>query len=200
MAETQPQTQLIETRLAGEKVYSGHLLQVHRDTVGLSDGSTAVREYIAHPGAAMVIPLLYDASGAIRVVLERQFRYPVARVMLEFPAGKLDSGESPWVCAQRELREETGYVATEWAHAGALHPVIAYSTECIDVWFARGLQAGERSLDAGEFLEVFDASPDELLEWCYQGAVTDAKTLTGMLWLQNVLQGKWTLDWKSVAS
>jgi ADP-ribose pyrophosphatase len=200
VAETQQHTHLIESRLAGERVYSGCLLQVHRDTVGLSDGSTAVREYIAHPGAAMVIPLLYDASGGIRVVLERQFRYPVARVMLEFPAGKLDPGETTLACAQRELREETGYVATELAYAGVLHPVIAYSTERIDVWFARGLQAGERSLDAGEFLEVFDASPDELLEWCYQGAVTDAKTLTGVLWLQNVLQGKWTLDWKAAVT
>lgn len=131
-----------------------------------------------------------------RVVLERQYRYPVQSVMIEFPAGKLDPGEASLVCAQRELREETGYSARQWARAGVLHPVISYSTEFIDIWFARELALGERKLDAGEFLDVFTATPAELLAWCGSGQVTDAKTLTGMLWLQNVLSGMWTLDWQ----
>jgi ADP-ribose pyrophosphatase len=120
--------------------------------------------------------------------------------MVEFPAGKLDAGESVVACAQRELLEETGYSASEWARAGLMHPVIAYSTEFIDVWFARGLTAGKQSLDAGEFLDVFTASPEELLQWCMQGKVTDAKTLAGALWLQNTLNGSWALQWQSAKS
>jgi ADP-ribose pyrophosphatase len=120
--------------------------------------------------------------------------------MIEFPAGKLDAGESVFSCAQRELQEETGFSATEWARAGLMHPVIAYSTEFIDIWFARGLTAGAQQLDAGEFLDVFTATPEELLQWCLQGKVTDAKTLAGALWLQNTLAGNWDLQWQSAQS
>jgi ADP-ribose pyrophosphatase len=140
----------------------------------------------------MVIPMLDDG----RLVLERQYRYPVRQAMIEFPAGKLDAGESTQRCAQRELLEETGYTAREWARAGVMHPVISYSTEFIEIWFARGLAAGERQLDAGEFLDVYSATPAELLDDCRTGRVTDAKTLAGALWLQNVLSGAWTLDWQ----
>jgi ADP-ribose pyrophosphatase len=116
--------------------------------------------------------------------------------MIEFPAGKLDPGEDSLGCAQRELLEETGYSAREWARAGVLHPVISYSTEFIEVWFCRGLSLSRRQLDEGEFLEVFTATPQEVLDWCRDGKITDAKTLTGALWLQNVLSGAWQLDWK----
>jgi ADP-ribose pyrophosphatase len=146
----------------------------------------------------MVIPLLEDAFGNTRIVLERQFRHPVGQVMVEFPAGKLDPHESMQDCAQRELREETGYSAAQWAHAGVMHPVISYSTEFIDIWFARQLTLGSRHLDQGEFLDVFSATPAEFMQWCREGRVTDAKTLTGALWLQNVLSGAWSLDWQDV--
>lgn len=191
---------LMETKRSSQEVFRGRLLHAFQDTVELADGSTSVREYVVHPGAVMVIPLLQDESGNTRVVLERQFRYPVAQVMVEFPAGKLDAQESTWDCARRELREETGYSALEWARAGQLHPVIAYSTEFIDIWFARGLSAGERSLDVGEYLDVFTATPSELLQWCADGTVTDGKTLTGALWMQNVLSGAWSLNWQSAGS
>jgi len=185
---------LSETRVASQELLRGHFLHAMRDTVRLPDGKEAFREYVIHPGAVMVVAELPDG----RLVLERQFRYPVQSVMVEFPAGKLDPGEDSLVCAQRELLEETGYTARQWARAGVLHPVISYSTEFIDIWFARELTAGERKLDAGEFLDVFSASAEELLQWCRDGRITDAKTLTGILWLQNLRSGAWSLDWASV--
>jgi len=188
---------LIEEKVSSEELFKGRLLHAFRDTVRLPDGAMAGREYIAHPGAVMIVPLLIDAAGDIRVVLERQFRYPVGQVMIEFPAGKLDAGEGTQRCAQRELQEETGYRASEWALAGLLHPLVSYSSEFIEIWFARGLTAGESQLDEGEFLEVFDASPAQLLHRCRAGQVTDGKTLAAALWLQNILSGSWELKWQA---
>ena len=194
MTEAKQDAHLVEHTLDHVEVLKGHFLHAFRDQVRLPNGDTATREYVIHPGAVMIIALLNDG----RLVMERQYRYPVQQVMIEFPAGKLDAGEDRLACAQRELLEETGYRAKEWAHAGVLHPVISYSTEFIDIWFARGLSLGERRLDEGEFLDVFTASLDELLTWSREGKLTDAKTLTGLLWLQNHLSGAWPLQWQSV--
>jgi ADP-ribose pyrophosphatase len=186
--------QLREHTLASEQVYLGHFLDVRRDQVRLPDGATATREYIVHPGAVMIVPLLDDG----RLVVERQWRYPLARAMVEFPAGKIDAGEAPLQCGIRELAEETGYRAAEWARAGILHNAIAYSNEGIEVWFARGLTLGDRHLDAGEFLEVGSATLDELNDQARRGELTDAKTLVGLLWLQHWRAGHWPLEWHSV--
>lgn len=187
---------LVEEKVSSLELFKGEFLHAFCDKVRLPSGVGAIREYVVHPGAVMIVPLLEEPSGEVRLVLERQFRYPIGRVMIEFPAGKLDAGENCFHCAQRELREETGYSATQWAHAGVLHPVIAYSTEFIDVWFARGLKLGDRQLDDGEFLDVFTAAPQQVLDWCRDGQITDSKTMVAALWIQNYLAGAWPLDWQ----
>lgn len=184
---------LIEQKISSQEILKGNFLHAFRDVVRLPDGNEATREYVIHPGAVMMIPMLDDG----RLVMERQYRYPMGQVMVEFPAGKLGKDEDRLACAKRELLEETGYVAREWARAGVLHPVISYSNEFIEVWFCRGLTLTERSLDEGEFLDVFAAKAEQVLEWCQCGKITDSKTLIGALWLQNVLAGKWLLDWRS---
>jgi ADP-ribose pyrophosphatase len=186
---------LREHTLESRPVYQGNFLHVRRDVVRLPDAGTATREYIVHPGAAVVVPLLDDG----RLVLERQWRYPLACAMLEFPAGKLEPGEPSFDCASRELVEETGYHATEWARAGLLHNAIAYSNEGIHVWFARGLTPGPRKLDVGEFLDVEVVSAEQLDTLAAAGELTDAKTLIGLLWLQNWRSGRWPLTWHSAA-
>ncbi|OYU00447.1 MAG: ADP-ribose pyrophosphatase [Burkholderiales bacterium PBB1] len=190
---TDPDAHLREDRLESEQVYRGNFLDVRRDLVRLPNGATASREYIVHPGAVMVVPLLDDG----RLVIERQYRYPVAQVMVEFPAGKLEAGEPPLACAIRELAEETGYRAAEWARAGILHNAIAYSTEGIEIWFARGLTLGVNQLDEGEFLDVGTATLEELEEAARTGTLTDVKTLVGLLWLRHWREGRWTLEWSS---
>jgi ADP-ribose pyrophosphatase len=190
---TQETPHLRETRIASEQVWRGAFLDVRRDLVALPDGTEAHREYVVHPGAVMIVPILDDG----RLVVERQWRYPIGEAMLEFPAGKLEVGEPVLECAARELAEETGYRAAEWARAGHMHNAIAYSTEAIEVWFARGLVKGERRLDEGEFLDVLEIGEDELALACGRGAVTDAKTLVGLLWLQNWRAGRWPLQWGS---
>jgi ADP-ribose pyrophosphatase len=183
---------LTEVLVSAEPVWRGRFLDVRRDTVALPDGQLTTREHIVHPGAVMMVPLLTDG----RLVMERQYRHPMGRVMLEFPAGKIDPGEAPFACAVRELAEETGYRAAEWARAGILHNAIAYSNEGIEIWFARGLTAGEQRLDAGEFLEIVIHAPAEVDALAACGDVTDAKTLIGLLWLQKWQSGRWPLAWQ----
>jgi ADP-ribose pyrophosphatase len=180
---------LTETCIDSEQVLDGHFLKVRRDTIRLPDGKPATREYVTHPGAVMVIPLFDDG----RVLMESQFRYPIGKVMIEFPAGKLDPEEGALACAIRELREETGYTAREFTYLTRIHPIISYSTEFIDIYLARGLTAGERKLDEGEFLETFTATVPELIEWVHTGEISDVKTVIGTMWLEKVLSGAWIL-------
>jgi ADP-ribose pyrophosphatase len=187
-----PDPHLVEQQVETRQAYAGSFLDVRRDTVSLPDGSLASREYVVHPGAVVIVPLLDDG----RLVLERQYRYPLKQVILEFPAGKLDPGESRWEAARRELAEETGYRAKEWALACLMHNAAAYSTEFIEVWFARGLSLGERRLDEGELIDLCTLSAAELDSLASTGQITDAKTLIGLLWLQKWQAGAWNLSWQ----
>ena len=168
---------LHETRIDGETVFDGKLLHVRRDRVRLPDGGESIREYIVHPGAVLVVPVLDDG----RFVVERQFRYPLARVFLEFPAGKIDPGETPEATARREMIEETGYAASRLTPLAVLHPVISYSTETIRCYVAEGLRHVGARLDHGEFLEIATLSLDELLAALDRGEITDAKTVSALL-------------------
>ncbi|MDB5801752.1 MAG: hydrolase [Rhodocyclales bacterium] len=174
---------LEEKHVSSEQLVDGKLLKVWRDEVRLPDGSLAMREYVQHPGACIVIAELRPGV----LVFERQFRYPVGQVLIELPAGKLDAGEQPLACAQRELLEETGYVARDWQHLGALHPCVAYSSERIELFMARGLEYEGQRLDAGEFLEVFEMSLDEAESAVFDGRITDTKTIAGLFWARRVL-------------
>jgi len=165
----------ITTRL----VYDGQMLKVREDTVRLPDGNAAFREYVQHPGAAVIIALLDDAT----VILERQFRYPLGRHFCELPAGKIEPGEDPLATAKRELREECGYTAQEWRHLTTLHPCIGYSDEKVELYLARNLTHVGHALDDGEFLEVLTVPMAEALEWTRSGRITDVKAVAGLLWL-----------------
>lgn len=179
---------LKETRIHGEVAYDGSFLKVTRDRVSLPDGAETHREFIRHPGAVVILPVFDDGS----VLLERQFRYPLDQVFIEYPAGKIDPGEDPLECAKRELQEETGYTASDWQFVCTIHNAIAYSDEHLDLYLARGLIAGEAQLDAGEFLETFRATVPEMLELVRSGQVTDVKTIIGTFWLEKILSGSWT--------
>ena len=179
---------LRETRIDGELAYDGHFLKVSRDRIRLPDGSESRREFIRHPGAVVILPLLADG----RVLLERQYRYPNDRVFIEFPAGKIDPGEEALATAKRELEEETGYTATEWNFVCTIHNAIAYSDEHLEIFLARGLTEGEAKLDEGEFLELFTATIPELLDMVRKGEITDVKTIIGTFWLEKYAAGTWT--------
>lgn len=174
---------LKETLVKSEDLFRGAFLDLKRDEISLPNGKTAYREYLTHPGAVAIFAVLDDG----RILMERQYRYPVSHSVIEIPAGKLEAGEDPLLCAQRELKEETGYHATDWSFLGRIHPVISYSTEFIDIYLAKGLTPGERSLDEGEFLDVFALTLEELSTWIRDGRITDVKTIISSYWFKDDL-------------
>jgi ADP-ribose pyrophosphatase len=176
---------LREERISSEDIYGGIFLKMKRDKVALPNGEEAIREYLTHPGAVAIVAILDDG----RVLMERQYRYPVAKACLEIPAGKLDPSEDHLVCAKRELEEETGYTAKKWSYIRRIHPVISYSTEFIDIYLAEGLVPGKSHLDEEEFLDVFAASIDQLLAWVEEGEITDVKTTISAYWLDRYRRG-----------
>lgn len=178
---------LTEHTLDQKTVYQGKLLHVLEDSVRLPDGTASRREYIVHPGAAMVVAM----PDAHSVLMERQYRYPVRAHMYELPAGKIDAGEDPLETAKRELLEETGYRANCWRHLVTTFPVVGYSSERIEIYLATGLEFVGAKLDQGEFLEVFSLPVAEAIEWIRQGRIGDSKTMTGLLLAEKIAAGKW---------
>lgn len=175
-ADAHAQDPLTEFCIDSERVFDGRLLKVVRDRVRLPDGKESVREYVRHPGAVVVVAVRPDG----RLVFERQFRYPLGRSFLELPAGKIDPDEDILDCAQRELREETGYAASSWHHVGVMHPCIGYSDERIEIFLASGLTEVGHQLDDGEFLEILSFSADEAVAAIRDGRITDGKTITAL--------------------
>jgi ADP-ribose pyrophosphatase len=182
-----PRKDFYEHRMDGTKVYEGRLLHVHRDEVRLPDGKTSVREYIRHPGAVVVLPLLDNGE----IILERQHRYPLGRDFIEVPAGKIDPGEGTLACAQRELLEETGYVARDWQYVTTVYPCIGYADERLVYYLAKGLEYRGHQRDADEFLEVFSVPFSDALAMIQRGEICEAKTVTGLFWLEKLLSGAW---------
>jgi len=178
---------LIEQMLSSQSVYDGKLLRVRSDEVRLPDGSHGIREWIDHPGAVVILGMLDNG----RLLLERQFRYPLRRIFLELPAGKIDTGEHPLDTAKRELREETGYKAKLWRHLGTLHPCIGYSNERIEIFWAHGLSYIGHERDHGEFLDVVEMSVGDALLAVRDGEITDAKTISALVWAEKIVAGIW---------
>jgi ADP-ribose pyrophosphatase len=176
-----------EKKISSRTAFRGGLLTVNEDEVRLPDGRAASREYVVHPGAAVILPLFDDGS----VLLERQFRYPVGQHFYELPAGKLEPDEPPLETAKRELVEETGYVAAEWRELGRLHPCIGYSDEKIDFFLARKLEFKGARPDEGEFLETLRVPLTEGVDWIRRGRITDAKTILGLFWAEKLLKENW---------
>ena len=176
-----------EKKIASRAAYRGRLLKVNEDEVSLPDGGTALREYVLHPGAAIILPLFEDGS----VLLERQFRYPLGMHFYELPAGKLERDEPPLETARRELLEETGYEAAEWRELGRFHPCIGYSNEQIDFFLARKLEFKGTQLDEGEFLETLQVPLADAIDWIRRGRITDTKTILGLFWAEKLLKENW---------
>ena len=169
---------LTEVTISSKMVFDGRLLKVYSDCIELPDGNKAAREYIKHVGAACVIPLTDDN----KVAMVRQYRYPMGKVLLEIPAGKLDGkNEDHFLAASRELREETGAVADKMVYLGEFYPTPAYSDEVIHMYLALGLEFGEADTDDDEFLELELYPLDTLVEMVLDGRISDGKTKTAIL-------------------
>jgi len=178
---------LTETRISSETLVKGSLLHARRDKVRLPNGVEAEREYIVHPGAVLVIPVLPNG----RLVMERQFRYALHRTFIELPAGKIDPDEDPLETGKRELLEETGYTAKQWQFLASLNPCIGYCDEVIHVYLARELAAGKPQNDIDELLDIFTMSLPEAMEAMRRGEITDGKTMIALFWAEKHLSGNW---------
>lgn len=169
---------LKESLLSSKEIFDGLVLHVFDDTVSLPDGQNAPREVIRHIGAVCIVPLWNDGT----VTMERQYRYPVGKVLWEIPAGKLDSKQEDRLeAAKRELKEETGLTAGRWTDLGLFYPAPAYSDEAITLWLAEDLTQGDQSLDDDEFLDLFRIPMQDLLDAILTNEICDAKTQMGLL-------------------
>jgi ADP-ribose pyrophosphatase len=174
---------LEEHTIRSEVIASGGMLTVKRDQVRLPNGHQSQREFVLHPGAVVVVPLLDNGN----IIFERQFRYPLHQVFIELPAGKIDPNEAILTTGQRELLEETGYTANQWVKLGLQHPCIGYSNEVIHMYLAWGLTLGQHQRDLDEALEVFEMSLSQCMQMILDGEITDGKTIVAMLFAEKYL-------------
>ena len=178
---------LEEKYISREEIFEGNVMHVVRDVIELPNGKRATREVCLHNGAVAILPLLSDG----RVIMERQYRYPHGRVVLEIPAGKLDTpDEIPLEAARRELREETGALAGKMTCLGKIIPSSAILSEVIHLYLAEDLTFGERELDEDEFLDVEYISLAELKQMVMRGEIADAKTQIAVLKADEILRNK----------
>jgi len=176
-----------ETPVRSRRVFHGKHISCRCDTVRLPDGSFGTREYIEHPGAVAVLPVL----AGDRLLLVRQYRFPVRRVTYEIPAGKLEPGErrNLAACVRRELREETGCTARTVRRLISFWPTPAFSTEVLHVFLAEGIVRGEPAPDEDEFLGVVEVSAATALDWVRTGRIRDAKSVIALLWWERERRG-----------
>ncbi len=183
--------ELIETSLEARVVHHGRFLTIRDDVVELPGGYSAKREFVEHRGSAMIVPVCDDGN----VVVENVFRYPIGQVCLEFPAGMVDDGEDSLNCARRELLEETGFVASEWAFLGRFYNAAPYSSEFIDLWLARKLNYRKPANDVLEPLKVLKYNFEQLVSDATHGLVLDMRTAMATMLAAKVLSGSRQIDW-----
>ena len=176
-------SELKESTISSKQVYEGSFLDVRKDIVNLPDGNTSTREWINHPGAACIIPVLSDG----RLALIKQYRYPVKSIMIELPAGKLDPGEDPEECAVRELEEEIGYSAGKLTFVSKIHPAIGFANEEMWIFLAENLIKSQKNTDRDEFVELIPTSIKDSVKMVWNGTITDVKTIIGILWAERLL-------------
>ena len=178
---------LIEKKISSENVFDGVLLHVKKDTVELPNGHQAPREWIKHPGAAAVIPLLPDGN----IILVKQFRYPIGQVTLEIPAGKLDAeGEDPLACANRELSEETGYTAGKIWKLTSIATTVGFSNEWIHIYAAEDLTPGKQHPDDDEFINYLKVPLNDAVKMVEEGKIFDSKSVIAILFLSKYVSNK----------
>jgi ADP-ribose pyrophosphatase len=169
-----------------EAVYNGRVIDLKVDEIEYDNGAIGIREVAVHPGGAVVIPVKDDG----KMVLVKQFRYPLQKTLLEFPAGKLDKNEDPLICATRELEEETGYKTNDITKLGAIYSTPGFCTEILYVFLAKNLKAGTHNRDEGEYgMEVLEYSLDEIKEMICTGELMDAKSICAIK-MAELIQGK----------
>ena len=173
---------LKENKISSTQIFSGKLIDLYLDNVRLPNGKQSTREWLDHPGAVCLVPILNNGD----ILLIRQFRYGPREEFIEIPAGKLDKNEEPLKCGLRELEEETGYKSNKLTFLTNIHPAIGFSNEKMWMYLAEELELSEKKLDDDEFLELLPTPLNVALEWVFSGKITDVKTIIGIMWMKEL--------------